>query len=116
MPTSMRGKIFHGWERIDALPKGAKLLRIGGDWGWYPDPVSTVAIYYADGYYILKGITYGTEIEDTAVAAEILNVEGGDRVRSVFGADEPEEHRPHESERGERREGNHRTRQRGDAH
>lgn len=89
VPDVVRGKIFHGWERIDAVPKGAKLLRIGGDWGWYPDPVSTVAIYYSDGYYILKGITFGTEIEDTAVAADILNIDGAAHVRAVFGADEP---------------------------
>lgn len=89
VPDIVRGKIFHGWELIDAVPKGAKLLRIGGDWGWYPDPVATIAVYYADGYYILDGITHGTEIEDTVVASDIINVEGGAKVRSVFGADEP---------------------------
>lgn len=89
VPDVVRGKIYHGWELIDEVPKDAKLLRIGGDWGWYPDPVSTVAIYYLDGYYIIDGITYGTEIEDTAVAADITNIEGGSTIRAVFGADEP---------------------------
>lgn len=89
IPESVRGKIFKGWELIDELPKDAKLLRIGGDWGWYPDPVATIALYYYDGYYIVDGISYGNEIDDDVVASDIKNVTGGTTVRAAFGADEP---------------------------
>jgi len=74
VPEIIRGKIYKGWELIDFLPKGARLLRIGGDWGWFPDPVATIALYYCDGFYIVDGLTYGNEIEDDVVAAEIKNV------------------------------------------
>ena len=89
IPESIRGKIFKGWELIDQLPRDAKLLRIGGDWGWFPDPVAIIALYYSDGYYIVDGITYGNELDDDVVASDIKNVNGGTGVRAVFGADEP---------------------------
>lgn len=89
VPEVVRGKIYKGWELIDELPEDAKLLRIGGDWGWYPDPVATIALYYCDGCYIVDGITYGNEIEDTVVASDIRNIAGSENVRAVFGADEP---------------------------
>lgn len=89
VPETVRGKIYKGWELIDELPEGAKLLRIGGDWGWYPDPVATIGLYYCDGYYIVDGITYGNEIEDTVVASDIRNIDEKGEVRAVFGADEP---------------------------
>jgi len=90
VPEVIRGKIYKGWELIDELPKDATLLRIGGDWGWFPDPVSTIALYYCDGYYIVDGITYGNEISDDVVAGDIKNVVGSaSNIRSVFGADEP---------------------------
>lgn len=89
VPEVVRGRIYSGWELIDEMPKDAKLLRIGGDWGWFPDPVATIALYYYDGYYIVDGISYGNEIEDDIVASEIKNIDGGTSVRAVFGADEP---------------------------
>ena len=89
VPEVVRGRIYKGWELINALPREAKLLRIAGDWGWFPDPVATIALYYYDGCYIVDGITYGNEIHDEVVAADILNVDGGKSVRAVFGADEP---------------------------
>lgn len=89
IPEVVRGKIYKGWELIDELPEDAKLLRIGGDWGWYPDPVATIGLYYCDGYYIVDGITYGNEVDDEVVAADILNIPGGKEVRAAFGADEP---------------------------
>lgn len=89
IPEVVRGKIYNGWELIDELSKEAKLLRIGGDWGWYPDPVATIALYYLDGYYIVDGITYGNNIEDDIVASDIRNIDPDGQVRAVFGADEP---------------------------
>jgi phage terminase large subunit len=89
IPEVVRGKIYKGWELIDELPEEAKLLRIGGDWGWYPDPVATIALYYYDGYYIVDGITYGNEIEDTVIASDIRNIDPEGKIRAVFGADEP---------------------------
>lgn len=89
VPEVTRGKIYKGWELIEELPKDAKLLRIGGDWGWHPDPIATIALYYYDGSYIVDGITYGNEIEDDVVAADIKNVLGSEEMRAVFGADEP---------------------------
>src|SRR3990167_3884565 len=88
-PEEVRGKIFSGWQQIDVIPQGAKLLKFGLDWGWYPDPVSVVALYYFDGSYIVDQIIHGTNIEDSLVADAIKKVQGWNDVYVVCGADEP---------------------------
>ncbi len=88
-PEEVRGKIYTGWHIIDQIPQGAKLLKFGLDWGWFPDPVSVVALYYYNGGYIVDEIIHGTNIEDEIVANAIKSVVGWETVPVVCGADEP---------------------------
>lgn len=70
-PESVRGKIFTGWQQIDAVPNGARLMRFGEDFGWFPDPAAVVAIYYWNGSYVIDEIAYGTELSNEFLAGEI---------------------------------------------
>lgn len=70
-PEEVRGKIYTGWQLIDAVPKEARLMRFGEDYGWFPDPACVVAIYYWNGAYIVDEIAYGTELTNEYLAGEI---------------------------------------------
>lgn len=88
-PEEVRGKIYNGWQIIDAIPQGARLVKFGLDWGWYPDPVSVVAVYYWNGSYIVHEVIHGTNLDDEFVAGEIKKVSGWENTYVVCGADEP---------------------------
>lgn len=70
-PEEVRGKIYTGWQLIDAVPIEARLVRFGEDFGWFPDPACAVAIYYWNGSYIVDEIAYGTELTNEYLAGEI---------------------------------------------
>lgn len=73
VPETVRGKIYSGWRQIEELPHEAKLLRFGLDFGWFPDPLGLVAVYYYNGGYIFDEVAYGTEIKNETIADIILN-------------------------------------------
>lgn len=87
-PDEARGKIFSGWQQIDAVPDGARLTKFGIDWGWSPDPTVAVALYYFNGSYVLDEIVYDTEVEDEYLASAIKSVPDWDKVPAICGADE----------------------------
>lgn len=88
-PDEVRGKIFSGWTQIDSIPIGAKLMRFGVDWGWYPDPTVAVAMYYYNGTYIFDELNYDTQTEDELLAKSIKSVTGWQQTPVICGADEP---------------------------
>ncbi len=88
-PEEVRGKIYSGWTQIDEIPSGARLMKFGLDWGWYPDPVSVIALYYYNGNYIVDEVIHGTNLDDNVVADAIKNVRGWEGVPVICGADEP---------------------------
>lgn len=88
-PEEVRGKIYTGWQLIDGIPQDARLVKIGVDWGWYPDSLSVIALYYYNGGYIVDEVIYGTNITDEALASAIKKVNGWQQVTAVCGADEP---------------------------
>jgi phage terminase large subunit len=73
-PEEIRGKIYSGWQLLDALPPEARLVRFGEDFGWFPDPAAVVAVYYWNGAYILDEVAYGTELSNEYLANEIKRV------------------------------------------
>lgn len=88
-PEEVRGKIYNGWQQVDAIPESARLVKFGLDWGWYPDPVSVVAVYYHNGSYIIHEVVHGTNLDDEFVASEIKKIQGWETTYVVCGADEP---------------------------
>lgn len=88
-PEEVRGKIYTGWQIVEAIPQGARLVKFGLDWGWFPDPLSVVAVYYYNGAYIVDEVVHGTNLDDEFVAGEIKKVTGWENTYVVCGADEP---------------------------
>lgn len=70
-PEEVRGKIYTGWQLIDEVPKEARLVRFGEDFGWFPDPACVVAIYYWNGSYVVDELAYGTQLTNEFLAGEI---------------------------------------------
>lgn len=70
-PDEVRGKIFSGWQMIDAIPPEARLVKFGLDYGWFPDPACAVAVWYWNGSYIIDEVIYGTELSNEFIAGEI---------------------------------------------
>lgn len=70
-PDEVRGKIYTGWQVIDFIPKEARLVRFGEDFGWFPDPACVSAIWYWNGSYIVDEVVYGTELSNEFLAGEI---------------------------------------------
>jgi len=70
-PEEVRGKIYNGWQLIDAIPKEARLVKFGEDFGWSPDPAAIVAVWYWNGSYILDEVAFGTELTNEFLAGEI---------------------------------------------
>lgn len=73
-PEEVRGKIYTGWQLIDAVPKEARLVRFGEDYGWFPDPACAVAVYYWNGAYVIDELAYGTELTNEYLARCIKEV------------------------------------------
>ena len=66
---SLEGVIFSNWKVIDQMPKEAKLLGFGLDFGYTNDPTAIVAIYECDGKRILDEIIYRTGMVNGDIAA-----------------------------------------------
>jgi phage terminase large subunit len=88
-PEETRGKIYTGWQQIDAIPQEARLVKFGEDFGWYPDPACVVAIYYWNGALIIDELAYGTELTNEYLAGEIKKVDNGRHVPTVADSAEP---------------------------
>lgn len=74
VPEEMRGRIFNGWRQIDKIPFGARLVRYGLDFGWFPDPTVLVAIYEYEGEYIIDELLHGNYIQNETIASTIRNL------------------------------------------
>lgn len=68
------GRLYTGWQIIEEIPHEARLERHGLDFGWNPDPVALIDIYYYNGGYILDEVLYGLEIPNSQVASTIKNL------------------------------------------
>lgn len=89
-PDEVRGKIYTGWQLIDNIPKEARLVKLGMDYGWFPDPASLVAVYYWNGAYIIDELAYGTELTNEYLASEALKVTGRhSEIQTVADSAEP---------------------------
>lgn len=63
----VKGKIYSNWTIIDEVPKNARLLSYGLDFGYTNDPTAIVAIYYADGGYIFDEVCYQTKLSNRQI-------------------------------------------------
>lgn len=63
---------FEAWETIATVPKNARLVCCGLDFGYTNDPTAMVALYYMDGVYIVDQIIYETKLSNKAISDIIL--------------------------------------------
>ena len=70
---SLEGVIFSNWKTIDKLPKEARLIGIGLDFGYTNDPTAIVEIYNYDGKRILNELKYQTGMLNSDIAKVLPN-------------------------------------------
>jgi phage terminase large subunit len=68
----VEGRIYRGWDIVDAIPQQARLERYGVDFGYTNDPTAIVAIYYYNGGYLIDEILYQKGLSNKQIADTIL--------------------------------------------
>jgi len=86
-PNTKTGRIFTDWDtEIDEIPKEARLVRYGLDFGYSIDPTVIIAIYSYNGMYILDEVTYMKGLSNRTIADILINKE---RAMVVADSSEP---------------------------
>jgi phage terminase large subunit len=67
----LEGVIFSNWKTIDNLPKDAKLIGIGLDFGYTNDPTAIIEIYNYNGQRILNELKYQTGMLNSDIAKKL---------------------------------------------
>lgn len=70
----VEGRIYTGWNIIDAIPHEARLERYGLDFGYHPDPCAIVGLYYLNGGYILDEVCYQLDMSNREIANTLKNL------------------------------------------
>lgn len=68
---SLDGVIFENWRQIDEVPKEAKLLGYGLDFGYTNDPTSIIEIYKYNEHRILNEICYNKGLSNSQISKYI---------------------------------------------
>jgi phage terminase large subunit len=64
----LEGVVFSNWKQIDTIPKEAKLLGIGLDFGYTNDPTAIIEIYNYNGQRIVNEVAYQTGLLNSEIA------------------------------------------------
>ena len=67
----LEGVIFSNWKQIDTIPKEARLVGIGLDFGYTNDPTSCIEIYKHNEKRILNEIVYQTGMLNSDIAKQL---------------------------------------------
>jgi len=70
---SLEGVVFNNWKEIDSIPKEARLLGVGLDFGYTNDPTAIVEIYQYNGQRIVNEIAYRTGMVNSNIANLLPN-------------------------------------------
>ena len=68
---NLEGVIFNNWKSIDEIPKEARLLGYGLDFGYSNDPTSIVEVYTYNGQRILNEICYQKGLSNSQISKYI---------------------------------------------
>lgn len=68
---SLEGVIFNNWTQIDSVPKEARLIGIGLDFGYTNDPTAIIEVYKYNDYRILNEICYNTGMVNADIARRL---------------------------------------------
>ncbi len=64
----LEGVVFSNWKTIDTIPKEARLLGIGLDFGYTNDPTAIIEIYSYNGQRIVNELVYQTGLLNSDIA------------------------------------------------
>ena len=64
----LEGVVFSNWKTIDTIPKEAKLIGIGLDFGYTNDPTAIIEIYNYNGQRIVNEVAYQTGLLNSDIA------------------------------------------------
>ena len=67
----LEGVVFSNWKQIDTIPKEARLVGIGLDFGYTNDPTSCIEIYIYNEKRILNEIVYQTGLLNSDIANKL---------------------------------------------
>ena len=67
----LEGVVFSNWKQIDTIPKEARLVGIGLDFGYTNDPTSCIEIYKHNEKRILNEIVYQTGMLNSDIAKKL---------------------------------------------
>jgi len=67
----LEGIVFSNWKQIDTIPKEARLVGIGLDFGYTNDPTSCIEIYKHNETRILNEIVYQTGLLNSDIAKKL---------------------------------------------
>ena len=67
----LEGVVFSNWKTIDTIPKEARLLGIGLDFGYTNDPTAIVEIYAYNGQRIVNEIVYQNGLVNSEIAKRL---------------------------------------------
>jgi len=67
----LEGVVFSNWKQIDTIPKEARLVGLGMDFGYTNDPTSVIEIYKHNETRILNEIVYQTGLLNSDIAKKL---------------------------------------------
>ena len=67
----LEGVVFSNWKQIDTIPKEARLVGIGLDFGYTNDPTSCIEIYKHNEKRILNEIVYQTGLLNSDISKKL---------------------------------------------
>ena len=68
------GAVFENWETTKKIPKNAKLLGIGLDFGFSNDPTAVIEVYTYNNNIILNEILYERGLTNDVIAKRLLDL------------------------------------------
>lgn len=74
---SLEGVVFQNWQSIKSLPKDARILGYGMDFGYTNDPTTLIACYKLDNNIIFDELIYRTGLLNSDIANLLKNYNVG---------------------------------------
>lgn len=86
---SLEGVIFEGWKQIDKIPKDAKLVGRGMDFGYTNDPTTLTDIYMYNNEYIFDERIYKTGLTNPEIWREFKALNMDNSIYTIADSAEP---------------------------
>lgn len=86
---ALQGVVFESWGKVDEIPKEAKLVGRGGDFGYTNDPTTLTDIYVYNGEYIFDEVLYQTDLTNPQIWRTFKDLGLNNNVYTFFDSSEP---------------------------